>query len=325
MAVRDEPGVLFANTYRAAVHGVRRVSLGGGSGGDYVVVHDLGGAAGGAEGAGGAAVPDEKRDLLLVHATGLHGRVWAPLVAHLASRLQAGALAVDVRGHGESGPLPEGGLPWEDLAADLLAVVDQLDLRRPLGLGHSSGASLLILAEELAPGTFEALYCVEPIGTAADEPPPPNPAHPLAEGARRRRRRFSSRQEAFDTYAAKPPFSQVTAEALLAYVEHGLADEAGEAEGEGDGDGVRLRCLPEAEADMYANGLSHHAYRDLARVRCPVTLACGDRSAAVTAEALAGWAARMENARVEILPGLGHFAPLQDPPAVARSVSAALP
>ncbi|HUP68652.1 MAG TPA: alpha/beta hydrolase [Acidimicrobiales bacterium] len=306
------------------MHGVRRVSLGGGSGGDYVVVHDLGGAAGGAIGAKGTARPHEKHDLLLVHATGLHGRVWAPLVAHLAPRLQAGALAVDVRGHGESAPLPEGGLAWEDLAADLLAVVDQLDLRRPLGLGHSSGASLLLLAEELAPGTFEALYCVEPIGTAADEPPPPNRAHPLAEGARRRRRRFSSRQEAFDTYAAKPPFSQVTAEALWAYVDHGFADDAGE-DGNGEGAGVRLRCLPEAEADMYANGLSHHAYRDLGRVRCPVVLACGNRSAAVTSETLTGWAARMENARVEILPGLGHFAPLQDPPAVARSVTAALP
>lgn len=293
---------------------MRRVRLGDSSDGDYVVVHDLG------RGAGRGARSDKERDLLLVHATGLHGRVWAPLVAHLAPRLRAGAMAVDVRGHGESGPLPEGGLAWEDLAADLLAVVDQLALCRPLGLGHSSGASLLLLAEELRPGTFDALYCVEPIGKAADDPPPPNPAHPLAEGARRRRRRFSSRQEAFDTYAAKPPFSQVSAEALWAYVEHGFADE----DGEGDG-GVRLRCLPEAEADMYAHGLSNHAYRDLVRVRCPVILACGDRSAAVTAQTLAGWAARLHDACVEILPGLGHFAPLEDPPAVARSVTAALP
>lgn len=300
------------------MHGVRRVSLGGGSeGDDYVVVHDLGGGAGGA---GEAARRDEKRDLLLVHATGLHGRSWAPLVAHLAPRLQAGALAVDVRGHGESAPLPEGGLGWEDLAADLLAVVDQLDLRRPLGLGHSSGASLLLLAEELRPGTFAGLYCIEPIGTAADEPPPPNPAHPLAEGARRRRQVFPSRQAAFDTYSSKPPFSHVSPDALWAYVEHGFADVSEAAEG-----GVRLKCSPEAEAAMYAHGLSHHAFRDLGRVKCPVTVAGGDRSIAVPGDTLALWVARLGEARLEILPGLGHFAPLEDPLGVARAMAAALP
>lgn len=254
-------------------------------------------------------------DLLVVHATGLHGHVWLPLVERLPERFRV--LALDVRGHGASGPMPEGGLVWADLAADVLAVVDALDLHRPLAVGHSSGASLLLLAEEQRPGTFGGLFCIEPIGTTAGGSPPPNPAHPLAEGARRRREVFPSRQAAFDAYAAKPPFSSVDPEALRAYVEHGFADVA-EPEG-----GVRLRCRPAAEASMYAHGLSHHGYRDLDRVRCPVVLARGDRSTAVAADVLAAWAARLPDARIETLAGLGHFAPLENPADVARTVAGA--
>lgn len=281
------------------------------AGGDPdLAVHHFGGGDG--EGSG--------TDLLFVHATGLHGRVWEPLVSQLSPDLKSRAWAMDVRGHGDSAPVPEGGLPWEELAADVLAVVEELGLRQPFAVGHSSGASLLLLAEEQRPGTFAGLYCIEPIGTASEEPPPPNRLHPLAEGARRRRPTFPSRQAAYDSYSAKPPFSDVVPEALWAYVEHGFADVPEDEDG-----GVRLKCRPEAEAAMYANGLSHHAYRDLGRVRCPVTLAGGDRSRAVTPEVLALWAARLSQSRVEVLAGVGHFAPLEDPGAVARAVTAALP
>ncbi|HVE47574.1 MAG TPA: alpha/beta hydrolase [Acidimicrobiales bacterium] len=268
----------------------------------------------------GDRIPEGGTDLLLVHATGLHGRVWAPLVPHLAASLGARALALDLRGHGESAgsaSWPAGGMAWSDLATDILDVVDGLQMRHPIAVGHSSGASLLLLAEELRPGTFAGLYCIEPIGTAEEEPPPPDPAHPLADGARRRRQVFPSHQAAFDAYRGKPPFSLVAPEALWAYVEHGF-EEVG-----GGGGEVRLRCRPETEADMYTHGLSHTAYRDLSKVGCPVTLARGGESQAVRAGALDLWSTRLLDARLEVLPGLGHFAPLEDPAAVARSVAAA--
>lgn len=292
---------------------MRRVALRGGSDGE-LAVHELGDGDGDGDGTPGGGT-----GLLLVHATGLHGQVWAPLVTHLPASLRARALALDVRGHGESAwsaPWPAGGMAWSDLAADILDVVDGLQMRRPIAVGHSSGASLLLLAEELRPRTFSGLYCIEPIGTAEEEPPPPDPDHPLAEGARRRRQVFPSRQAAFDAYRTKPPFSLVAPEALRAYVEHGFEDVAGGGE-------VRLRCRPETEADMYTHGLSHAAYRDLTHVGCPVTLVRGGESQAVRAGALDLWSTRLLDARLEVLPGLGHFAPLEDPAAVAGSVAAA--
>ena len=251
--------------------------------------------------------------LLLVHATGLHGRVWTPVASGLADRFHC--LAPDVRGHGESPPSPSGDMAWEGLAADLAAVVDSVGAQPVLGLGHSLGATLLLLAEEARPGTWAGLYCIEPIGVATDAPPPPQPAHPMAARAAARRDDFGSRSEARAAYAAKPPFDAVDAAALDAYVEHGFADVPG--------GGIRLRCRPSDEAAAFAAGLSHPVYRDLARVAPPVTLAVGERSTVTDPSAMGTWAARLPDGRVEVLAGLGHFAPLEDPAAVARSVARA--
>lgn len=254
--------------------------------------------------------------LVMVHATGLHGRVWAPVARALADSFRC--LAPDVRGHGGSalGEGPPGDMSWPGLAEEVAAVARDSGPGPVYGLGHSLGASLLLLAEEAQPGTFAGLYCIEPIGVATDEPPPPDPGHPMAARAAARRDDFTSRDEARAAYAAKPPFSAVDPDALAAYVEHGFRDDpAG---------GVRLRCRPAVESAVFAWGLSHPAYRDLARVQAPVTLAVGDRSGTVTPEAMAAWAARLPRGRVEVLSDLGHFAPLEAPAAVAAAVAVAL-
>ncbi|MDP9386973.1 MAG: alpha/beta hydrolase, partial [Actinomycetota bacterium] len=257
--------------------------------GVHLAVHDLGG---------------RGPDVFMTHAAGFHGRVWAPVAHHLASGFHC--LALDLRGHGDSGVNAAATFEWPRLATDVLAAVDALGLERPRGVGHSSGATLLLLAEARRPGTFAALYLVEPIGVTSDgPPPPPAPDHPLAVRARRRRDSFASLEEAEQAYAARPPFSGFAPEARRAYVEHGFADD-------GDG-GVRLKCRPEHEARMYEHGLSHDVFRRLPDVRCPVVLARGERSDSVRAADVERWAERLPAARMEVLAGLGHLAPLEDP------------
>lgn len=269
--------------------------------GPALAVHDLGGR--------GPVV-------LLAHAAGFHGRAWQPVADRLADRFRC--IAYDTRGHGDSTVEgdPAEGWDWYTLARDTLAVVDGLGLDHPLGLGHSSGATALLLAESARPGTFAALYCIEPIGaTTDDDPPPPRPDHPMAAQARRRRATFASRRAAEEAYAARPPLGDLSAEGLHAYVEHGFADA-------GDGS-VHLKCRPEHEAHMYEYGFSHDVYRRLGDVGCPVVLAGGADSLAVPPGVLRRWADRLPLGRTEVLGGVGHLAPLEDPDRVARSVAEA--
>lgn len=252
--------------------------------------------------------------LVLAHATGFHGRVWAPMAELLASRFSC--LAPDLRGHGDSPPPAGWDFDWRGFAADVLAVVDGLALTDPVGAGHSSGATALLLAEQVRPGTFAALYCFEPIIVPADPPLGPDRESWLAESTRRRRAVFPSRAWALSRYAAKPPFSDLDPSVLRAYVNHGFEDLA-------DG-AVRLRCRPEHEALVYEMATAHPCFAQLAQVRCPVTLARGGRSEAFTPARAAAVAARLPHVRSEEHPDLGHLGPLEDPGAVAVSIRRAL-
>ena len=252
-------------------------------------------------------------DLLLVHATGFCAGVLGPMARALADRFHV--VALDLRAHGRSQRPAHGDFDWHHFADDVLAAAIALGLEAPLGFGHSCGGASLLLAEQAAPGSFSGLYLFEPVVYPSDVPLAPSVDHnPLSAGALRRREVFGSRQEALDNFSSKPPFDRLHPEALAAYVDDGFAPDPGEG-------GVRLRCRREDEAQVYAHGFSHDAYRRLGELSCPVTLACGAETDGFGLDLLALYAARLARPEVLVLPGLGHFGPLEDPAAVAASLA----
>jgi len=253
-------------------------------------------------------------DLLLAHATGFCGAVLGPLAARLSDRFRC--VAFDERGHGLSDRPSDGDFGWYGFAADIAAVVDALALDRPAGFGHSCGGAVLLLAEEVRPGTFSALYCYEPIMYPDVIPMAPGlDANPLAGGALRRREGFGSPAEALANFSGKAPFDQLDADVLAAYIDNGF--------GPGEG-GIRLRCRREDEAQVYAHGFAHDAFAHLGAVRCPVTLACGAETDAAGPDFLRILDGRLPESEVEVFADLGHFGPMEDPDQLGRSVRSAL-
>lgn len=254
-------------------------------------------------------------DVLMVHATGFCAGVWTPVAWHLDGVRLA---AVDVRGHGRSS-VPAHGMDWHGTAADVLAAIDELGLDRPFGVGHSMGGASLLLAEQARPGTFRGLWLYEPIVfptelvIVGEDGSPPNP---LAAGARRRRDRFDSAEEAFANFASKPPFSVLDPAALAAYVEHGFQTLE-------DGS-VQLRCQPEVEARTYEMGHRHDAFAHLDEVRCEVRVLCGSDEVPGPASIAPMIADGLPEGRLESHPELGHFGPLEDPRSMAESIRSAV-
>jgi pimeloyl-ACP methyl ester carboxylesterase len=246
--------------------------------------------------------------ILMAHATGFHGLVWRPMASELGD---FHCYSFDERGHGDSSRPPGHSYDWTGFADDALAVVDGFGLERPYGVGHSAGGAALLLAEAARPGTFRALYVYEPVVMPIDGEPEPHD-NPLSAGALRRREFFPSKDEAFANFAAKPPFSALAPDALRAYVDHGFADT--------DDGQVRLKCRPADESQMYRMGSAHRAFSKFPEIQCPVVVACGADSDAFGPALIEMQAARLPHARTEVLTGLGHFGPLQDPAAVAAAV-----
>ena len=90
---------------------------------------------------------------------------------------------------------------------------------------------------------------------------PTGDRNPLAEGALRRRPTFASRDEAFENYSSKPPFSALDPDALRAYVDHGFADEP-------DGT-VRLKCRTRDRGGGLPDGRQPRRVRPPGRGRVP--------------------------------------------------------
>lgn len=77
----------------------------------------------------------------------------------LATRVPGTRVLMDFRGHGGSGPLPDGS-DYDLLAGDLLAVADATGASRAVGLSLGAGALLRLLSDD--PGRFARVAFVLP-------------------------------------------------------------------------------------------------------------------------------------------------------------------
>jgi pimeloyl-ACP methyl ester carboxylesterase len=228
-----------------------------------------------------------KPPALLMHGTGFVAEVWDEIANALASRYTVYAL--DRRGHGASHKPAKGQYHFLDFALDLCAVIEALDLSDIFGVGHSAGATDLLLAAKLLPGRFSRLFVMEP--TIMD------PRSGRAEGARlsdkgmsfvqgvlRRQVEFESAAAAFQRFRAAPAFADWSEAALWSYVQHGF-------EALQDGR-VRLLCTPEIESAMllpifeameqvYLGDGRGNPFRWLSGIDRPVCVATAERSAPI--------------------------------------------
>lgn len=252
------------------------------------------------------------RPALLAHGTSLHGRCWAPVASELPAGLRA--LALDLRGHGCSEPSPDGHYDWARLASDVLAVLDQLGASDVVGVGHSAGATSLLLAEASRPGTFARIWAWEPIMSVPGSDLRSGRSAELAGRARKRRAQWACAQEARQYLEGRGMFAEFSPDALSSFVQGGLRPSP-------NGNGVTLACDPEVEARVYEEAPAQRAWDALPRLSCPVRVLGGELSPAVPPEHVQAMTARTPGAGAVIWPGCGHFGPFCAPGPVAADIA----
>jgi pimeloyl-ACP methyl ester carboxylesterase len=227
-----------------------------------------------------------KPPALLVHGTGFVADVWDEVARDLASTYTVYAL--DRRGHGASHK--PGAYHFLDFADDVCRVIDALGLREIYGIGHSAGATDLLLAAKLRPGLFTRLFVMEP--TVMD----PRAARPgglndeslaRVQSTLRRRTEFESADAVFERYRAAPTFADWTENSLRAYVRHGFTTL--------DDGRVRLCCTPEIESailrpiyeameQVYVGDARGNPFASLAEIDCPVRVTTAAKSGPIYKE-----------------------------------------
>ena len=267
-----------------------------------------------------------KPPALLLHGTGFVADVWDEVARDLASTHTV--FAIDRRGHGGSHKPAANRYHFQDYAEDVCRVIEALDLRDIYGIGHSAGATDLLLAARLQPVRFTRLFVMEP--TVMDPRTPRDVTAGLSEGATsavqgvlRRQAEFDSFDAAFTRYRAAPAFADWTEASLRAYVRHGFAPlENGR---------VRLRCTPEIESailrpifeameQIYAGDERGNPFAWLTEIDCPVRVATAENSWPIYKEMAARAVSLIPDISRWIFDGTGHCVAQEAPTLLLRAL-----
>jgi pimeloyl-ACP methyl ester carboxylesterase len=101
----------------------------------------------------------EGPDVVFVHGITGNLAVWhLQIVPALADRCRT--LTYDLRGHGRSGTPPTG-YSLDDMADDLLLLLDALELEQPIVVGHSYGADIALYLAAAHPGRLREVIAIE--------------------------------------------------------------------------------------------------------------------------------------------------------------------
>ena len=222
-------------------------------------------------------------DLLCLHGLVDRLEIWDRMVAPLSERGRV--IRVDQRGHGES-DAPSGPYRREDLAADVVAVIEHFGCTRAVLVGHSMGG---IVAMTTALAHAERVAGLVLIGTASQ-----------------------SKEKVAEWYERIALAGERDGTAGLARAIYG---EKTRKVVSGDGQGIAH--VTRALKSLYTDPLTPK----LAQIRCPVLLIVGEKdpmgpkASAIIAEELPG-------ARLEVIPDCGHWVHVEQPEAVLKAFDA---
>ena len=117
---------------------------------------------------GGETEHPDATPVLFLHSLAGNGGQWALQLDHL--RRHRRAVALDLRGHGESDPAENGDYSIAAMAGDVTAAADQLGLRRFILAGHSLGSAVAIEYAGRHPERVAGLLLVDPNGDMSRVP-----------------------------------------------------------------------------------------------------------------------------------------------------------
>jgi len=105
--------------------------------------------------------PAGKAPVLLLHGLASNTTRWSEFIERTTLAEERDVIRVDLRGHGDSPT--RGRISLELWCDDLLALLDAVDARRAVPIGHSLGAQVALACAARAPGRIAALVLIDPV------------------------------------------------------------------------------------------------------------------------------------------------------------------
>lgn len=258
----------------------------------------------------------------IAHANGFPPQVYAEMVALLHTGYRV--VALPARPLWEPVPPVDSFENWETMADDLIDGLETHHLAPVIGIGHSMGGTVSLIAARKRPDLFKALILLDPvlfpryvIWLLTGGPSWwPKPVIPLVKKTLRRRRQWQSSQDAFDRFHGRSIFERWSDQAVWAYIE-GLTRPVENSSG-----GIELRYTPEWEARIYQTApISGKGWwKWLKQVQVPVLALQGAQTDTFVDGSVRLWKNARPDWPVIRLPEVGHLFPIDHPGLTAQHI-----
>lgn len=228
-----------------------------------------------------------RQPLILLHGIARHARTFEHLAPHFSANRHV--IAVDMRGHGDSGWDPRGEYLVEDYYKDIEALATQLGLRNDIVLwGNSTGGRVAQVFAGSHPDRVAAVI-VEDVG----------PERPPAISERRAKRMAGEENgwASADELLAqvKSTYPRTPEPLLRAFVAHGSKTRA-------DG-----RTVWKRDPAINNGFVPTEIWRHVRRIKAPIIYILGGASTIVPAETQEELKRVLPQVQMVTMPGLGHY------------------
>ena len=247
-----------------------------------------------------------RRPMLCVHGGAAHAH-WFDFVAPgLITNHHVRAL--DLRGHGDSAWAEQHTYAFRTFAEDLHAVVEALDLRDFVLVGHSMGGMVSLVYASTHPGRVGRLVIVDTIMLM-----PMHRIEKMREFGAKPARSFVTQDELVARYRLEPADSRMAAPEVV----HRMAMHSGRQAADG-------RWQHKADRRVYANFQQIAGIPLWEKIKVPAVVIRGERSTRFGPEELAEIRKRAPQVQVAEVPASDHHITLDNPLGFVEAVQAFL-
>src|SRR5712671_6384016 len=242
----------------------------------------------------------ERPTIILLHGIARHAHTFD----HIAPTLfrTHNVIALDMRGHGDSGWSPEGAYLVQDYVKDLEGLIDQLRLRKVTLLGNSTGGHVAQVYAGLHPDRVDKLV-VEDVGPER----PQNIADAFARRVEQEKNGWASEDELVAQLVTQ---NRRTPEPLLrTYAHFGLKKLDG---GPGNNVGAAPRYVWKRDPNLVKGFVETELWESVRKITAPTLYVIGGGSRIVPPETQDKLKQTLPNVRIVVMPGLGHYPDEED-------------
>jgi pimeloyl-ACP methyl ester carboxylesterase len=207
---------------------------------------------------------------------------------------------------------------WDVLRDDFIEMADRQGWKHIIGIGHSLGSTVTMMAAIKRPDIFSKLViieppCIDPIFFTLLDLAPYSLAKNIVPPSRialKRRHKWPSRENAFDLLRPKQIFEKWSDKTLQSYLQYGLEeDENGE---------YRLAFSKYWESKIYCT--IENPYKMFPKIKHPSLCIKGGQTDVINDRNWEKWKRIQNEATFKNIPNAGHLVPMEQPEILAQSI-----